>query len=68
MQYGQPVPQEKIIFLWRLQSFHGHMPGFNFDIMNTLHEFAASPMLEKTSSIFQITISRLFVKANKIYI
>ena len=44
MQYGQPVPQEKIIFLWRLQSFHGHMPGFNFDIINTLHEFAASPM------------------------
>ena len=36
--------------------------GYNFNIMNTLHEF------EKTCSTFQITVSKLPVKADKIYI
>ena len=44
MQYGQSVPQEKLISLWRLQPFPGHISGLDFDIMNALHEFAASPM------------------------
>ena len=66
MQYGEPFPQGKSIsssegvnFLW-----------INFNIMNTLHEFASkpAPVLEKICSIFQIPISKLRVKANKIYI
>ena len=44
MQYGQSVPQKKLISLWRLQPFHGHISGLDFDIMNALQEFAASPI------------------------
>ena len=43
--------KENLISLWgglfsllRLQSFHEHVSGFNFNIMNTLHEFAPIPM------------------------
>ena len=66
IQYGETVPQRK-----SNSSLEGvTFPWFNFNIINTLHEFAAKPAQcwKKTCSIFQITISNLPVKANKIYI
>ena len=65
MQYGAPVSasgcQEKCNSSLEVVTFPWiNFSGYNFNIMNTLHQFAAN--------IFQITISRLPVKPNKIYI
>ena len=76
MQYGELVPQGKSNSSLEVLTFPWPwiVSGYNFNIMNTLHEFAATqpcsqahPVLEKTYIIFQITISKL-PKANKIYI
>ena len=70
MQYGGTVPQEKsnsslevVSFLWINNS------GYNFNIMN-IHYMNLQPSKPSTgkNSIFQITISRLPLKANKIYV
>ena len=69
IQYGEPVPQGKsnslevVTFPWI------NVSGYNFNIMNTLHEIysQASLVLGKTCSIFQITTSKVPVKSNKIY-
>ena len=57
MQYGEPVPQGKsnsstevATFLWI------NVSGYNFNIITLICK-QPSPMLEKTYSIFQITIS-----------
>ena len=70
MQYGEAVPQGKsnssfevVTFLWI------NVSSYNFNIMNTYMNLQPSPHnVEKTSSIFQRTISRLPVKAKKIHI
>ena len=71
MQYGKPDPKEKFNSSLEFVTFPWiNFCGYNFNIMNTLHVFAAntSKCWKKTCSIFQITISRLPVKAKIIYI
>ena len=44
MQFGEPVPQGKSNSSLEVVSFPGiNVSGFNFNIINTLHEFAANP-------------------------
>ena len=45
MQYGEPVPQGKPDSSLKVVTFPWiNVFDYNFDIMNTLHEFAARPM------------------------
>ena len=44
MQYGEPVPQGKSNSSLEVVTFPWiNVSGYNFNIMNTLHEFAAKP-------------------------
>ena len=44
MQYGEPVPQGKSNISLEVVTFPWiNVSGCNFNIMNTLHEFAAKP-------------------------
>ena len=45
MQYGEPVPQGKSNSSLEVVSFPWiNVSGYNFNIMNTLHELAAKPV------------------------
>ena len=62
MQYGEPVHQGNSNSSLEVLTFPEiNVSGHNFNIMNTLHEFAAKPAQcwKQTCSIFQITISKL---------
>ena len=44
MQYGEPVPPGKSNVSLEVVTFPWiNVSGYNFNIMNTLHEFAAKP-------------------------
>ena len=43
MQYGEPVPQGKSNSFLEVLTSPWIVSGYNFNIMNTLHEFAAKP-------------------------
>ena len=53
MQYGNPVPHGKLDSSLEGATYQWFsVSGYYFDVMNTLHEFAASTNVGKISQVF----------------